>query len=115
MKSMTQLSSCGPLPPTLLCGKFAHFAALLWAKQCHAVPAACFSAFAPHSGHDLRNETQTHGDGFGFAYGLQDHAARVLDGIEAFWFGCFNTCAFWHSSTSVAHFGGSRQAEDISN
>jgi hypothetical protein len=101
--------------PPLLSRKASHLASLLWVKQGHAVLPARLSALSAHSGHDLRDETQAHGNGFGFAYGLQNYAARVLDRIKAFWFGCFRTCTFWHYNTSVAHFGGSRQADEILN
>jgi len=101
--------------PALLCRKASHLASFLWVKQGHTVLSACLSALSAHSGHDLRNEAQTHGNSFGFAYGLQDHAARVLDRVKALWFGCFGTCAFWHYDTSFAHFGENRQAEEISN
>ena len=85
--------------PALLSRKASHLASLLWVKQGHAVLSASLSALSAHSGHDLRNKAQAHGNGFGFAYGLQNHAACVLDGIKSFWFGCFCTCAFWHYGT----------------
>jgi hypothetical protein len=101
--------------PPLLSRKASHLASFPWVKEGHTVLSASLSALSAHSGHDLRNETQAHGNGFGLAYGLQNYAARILDSIESFRFGCFTTCAFWHYDTSFARFGESRQEGEISN
>jgi len=102
--------------PSLLCGKLSHLAPLLWIEQGHAILSASLAALAAHCSHYLRNETHANGDGLGLSYGLQNHAARILNGIKSL-IGTvgFSTCAFWHYTFSVAQFGGSRQEGAFSN